>query len=64
MPTAAWIRNELAALPTSLPDVRAVVWFDKNETSLGIDWRINSSAASLKAFRELAGSAAFSGRLP
>lgn len=61
---AAWIRNELAALPTSLPDVRAVVWFDKNETSLGIDWRINSSAASLKAFRELAGSAAFSGRLP
>lgn len=61
---AAWIRKGLARIPQDLPDVRAVIWFSKNETSLGIDWRVNSSAASLKAFRELAGSPAFSGRLP
>jgi beta-mannanase len=61
---AAWIRNQLGAVPKKLPDVRAVVWFDKNETSLGIDWRINSSAAALRAFRDVAQSEAFSGRMP
>jgi len=61
---AAWIRTSLARIPTDLPDIRALVWFSKNETSLGIDWRINSSAASLKAFRALAGSPEFSGSLP
>jgi hypothetical protein len=61
---AAWIRKSLARIPQDLPDVRAVIWFSKNETSLGIDWRVNSSAASLQAFRDLAGSAPFSGRLP
>jgi len=61
---AAWIRSSLARVPTDLPDVRAVIWFSKNETSLGIDWRVNSSAASLKAFRALARSPEFGGRLP
>ena len=61
---AEWIRTSLGSVPTDLPEVRAVVWFSKNETSVGIDWRVNSSAASLEAFRELAGSSAFSGSLP
>ena len=61
---ARWIRTSLARLSTDLPEVRAIVWFNKNETSLGIDWRVNSSSASLKAFREVAGSPDFSGRLP
>ena len=61
---AAWIRTSLARVATDLPEVRAVIWFSKNETSLGIDWRVNSSAASLKAFRALARLPEFGGRLP
>jgi hypothetical protein len=61
---AAWIRGGLGAVPELLPGVRAVIWFDKLETAVGIDWRVNSSAASLEAFRDVAMSAAFSGRLP
>lgn len=61
---AAWIRTSLARVPTDLPEVRAVIWFSKNETSLGIDWRVNSSTASLKAFRVLARSPEFAGHLP
>jgi hypothetical protein len=61
---AAWISGGFARIPLDLPDVRAVVWFDKAETGVGIDWRVNSSAASLAAFRAVATSALFSAGLP
>jgi beta-mannanase len=60
---AAWIRS-LADIPAEFPEVRAIVWFSKNETSLGIDWRVNSSEEALAAFREIATSPAFAGELP
>jgi Glycosyl hydrolase family 26 len=47
---AAWIRAMGSALQNSFPAVKALVWFDaKKET----DWRINSSPASLAAFRSV-----------
>jgi beta-mannanase len=59
---AAWIRQTfLTDLPASYPQVRAVIWFhDKKEE----DWRVNSSAASLEAYREVVGSPLYQGRLP
>jgi hypothetical protein len=47
---AAWIRQAfLHTIPYTMPRVRAVTWFNvKKET----DWRVNSSQAALRAFRE------------
>ena len=51
---AAWITNSFASdLPGRLPRVRAVIWWDHvGET----DWRVNSSAAALAAYRSVAAS--------
>jgi hypothetical protein len=47
---AAWIRSALSCeLPSRLPRVHALVWFDRDYE--GRDWRIDSSSASLAAFR-------------
>lgn len=47
---SAWIRAMGSALQNNFPAVKALVWFDaKKET----DWRINSSTASLAAFRSV-----------
>jgi hypothetical protein len=61
---AAWIRDGFARIPEDFPEVRAIVWYDKFEPETGIDWRVNSSEASLAAFREVAASPAFSGVMP
>jgi hypothetical protein len=61
---ADWIRSSFGQIPVDLPEVRAVVWFDKSEAAVGIDWRVNSSPSALAAYRAVATSAAFSGRLP
>lgn len=46
---AAWIRDAFEnALPVRMPAVRAVIWFDRVKET---DWRIDSSAASLAAYR-------------
>jgi hypothetical protein len=37
-------------LARRFPKVRAVVWFHANKET---DWRVNSSAASLSAFRSI-----------
>jgi beta-mannanase len=59
---AAWITQGLLTdVPTRLPRVRAVIWFHENKEA---DWRINSSAAALAAFRQIAASATYGGRLP
>jgi hypothetical protein len=43
-------------LARRFPDVRALVWFDANKET---DWRIDSSAASLAAFRGVFGGARY-----
>jgi hypothetical protein len=59
---ATWIsRGFLTDLPKRLPRVRAVIWFDENKET---DWRVNSSRASLDAYRRVAASAQYQGRLP
>jgi hypothetical protein len=48
---AAWItQGFLGDLPASFPRVRAVIWFDMSKET---DWRVNSSAASLAAWRSV-----------
>ena len=56
---ADWItQGLLSTIPQSFPRVRAVVWFDWNEQ---YDWRINSSSASLSAFRAAVASPLYQG---
>jgi hypothetical protein len=57
---ATWITQLGATVPTLFPRVRGLVWFDEDKET---DWRLNSSPASLVAFRALAALPAWSGRL-
>lgn len=45
---AKWITDAFAVLPTRFPEVEMVTWFHINKET---DWRVNSSPASLEAFR-------------
>lgn len=45
----AWIRRASLALETRFPQVDAFMWFNMNKER---DWRVNSCAGSLAAFRE------------
>lgn len=56
---AHWIRQALSMLPQKYPHIRALVWFDRIKD--GVDWRVNSSPSSLRAWRQMATSAAYSG---
>jgi hypothetical protein len=59
---ADWIRRTfLEDLPSRYPQVRAVVWFHENKET---DWRVDSSGASLEAYREVAASPLYRGQLP
>ena len=59
---ADWIRQGLLNdLPTLFPKVRAVIWFQEQKET---DWRVNSSDAALAAFKQVAVSPAYQGRLP
>lgn len=59
---AAWILHSLLSdVPTRFPAVRAVIWFDIDKET---DWRVNSSPASLAAFRTVASAPLYRGRLP
>jgi hypothetical protein len=58
---AQWITNGfLTTIPKQLPRVRAVLWFDWR---MGEDWRVNSSSASLAAFRKVVDSPLYKGHL-
>ena len=47
----AWVKDAFATqLPYQFPDVRAVIWFNRDKET---DWRVDSSVASLAAFREV-----------
>jgi hypothetical protein len=59
---AAWIREGfLKTIPQKFPRVQAVVWFDRNQEE---DWRIDSSTASLGAYREVVNSTLYGGTVP
>lgn len=45
---AAWITDMFARLPVRFPRITAVTWFNINKET---DWRVESSSASLSAFR-------------
>jgi hypothetical protein len=57
---AAWIESIPQVIATTMPRVRALIWFNRNKET---DWRVNSSATSLAAFRKVAQSGFFSGEL-
>ena len=48
---ADWIDQLASTVPAQFPAVRAVVWFQRNKET---DWRVNSSAGALAAFKALA----------
>jgi beta-mannanase len=59
---AAWIRKGfLNEIPQRFPRVSAAIWFNVQKES---DWRVNSSQASLEAFREVAASSLYGGPVP
>ncbi len=56
---AAWIRDGfLRTIPQQFPRVRAVVWFDR---VMEQDWRVDSSRASLEAYRDVVSSSLYGG---
>ena len=55
---ASWITTTGAALKRQFPDIAALVWFDVNKEA---DWRPDSSARALTAFRQLAQDPYFGG---
>ncbi len=58
---AAWItRGLLRDVPARFPRLRAIIWFDENKEA---DWRVNSSQKSLDAYRSVATSPIYRGRL-
>ncbi|MEK7307873.1 MAG: glycosyl hydrolase [Nitrospirota bacterium] len=46
---AQWVTNTLTKLPIRFPRVIALIWFNYNKET---DWRLESSAESLEAFRK------------
>ena len=59
---AGWISQAfLTDLPNLFPQVRAVVWFQENKEA---DWRVDSSPASLAAWRQVVNSPVYKGALP
>lgn len=59
---AAWIQSSFFTdIPTKMPRIRAVIWFNENAET---DFRVNSSASSLAAFQQMAASTAWKGRIP
>jgi beta-mannanase len=57
----AWITQGLLSdVPNRFPRLQAIVWFDESKET---DWRANSSAASLAAFRAVARSPIYGGHL-
>ena len=59
---ANWILNAfLASIPTRFPKVAGVIWFDQRKETT---WQVNSSSASLSAFRNVVADPAWQGHFP
>jgi len=63
---ANWITNTFNTdIPNRLPKTQAVVWFSYDRTAEGeTDWRVDTSRASLDAYKAVAASSAWQGLLP
>lgn len=58
---ARWIAQGLAnTIPASYPRIKAVIWFDEDKET---NWRVDSSPTALAAYRLVAKSAAYQGKL-
>jgi hypothetical protein len=56
---AAWIEETfLETIPATMPRISAVIWFNENKER---DWRVNSSQASLDAYRKVVASTLYGG---
>ena len=53
---AAWITDAAARMKSSYPQLRAFAWFNMNKET---DWRVESSTASLNAFKTAFGADAY-----
>jgi beta-mannanase len=59
---AAWIRDGfLRTIPQQFPRVRAVLWFDR---AMEEDWRVDSSQASVEAYRDVVSNTLYGGTDP
>jgi hypothetical protein len=59
---ADWIREGfLKTIPQQFPRVAAVIWFSRDQED---DWRVDSSPASLAAYREVVASTLYGGSVP
>jgi beta-mannanase len=47
---AAWIKDMLTRVPTEYPKIRALLYFDKYDSSM--DWPLETSSSALSAFAE------------
>jgi hypothetical protein len=47
---ATWIREMLSRVPAAYPQIRALLWFDKYDSSM--DWPIETSSTATAAFAE------------
>jgi hypothetical protein len=47
---ATWIKEMLSEVPTEYPKIRALLWFDKFDSSM--DWPIETSSTAASAFAE------------
>jgi hypothetical protein len=56
---AAWIKDMLARVPTEYPKIRALLYFDKYDSSM--DWPLETSSSALSAFAEGVQSSAYVG---
>lgn len=63
---SAWIREAfLKTVPQSFPRVTAVVWFNRDFSRVGErDWRINTSPASVEAYRQVVSNSLYGGPDP
>ena len=59
---AGWISAAFnKTIHDRMPETRGVIWFSSNNET---DWRVDSSGASLRAYRKVAADPSYGGRLP
>jgi Glycosyl hydrolase family 26/Bacterial Ig domain len=56
---SAWIKDMLAKVPTEFPKIRALLYFDKYDSSM--DWPLETSSSALGAFAEGVQNPAYAG---
>jgi Glycosyl hydrolase family 26/Bacterial Ig domain len=56
---SAWIKDMLAKVPTEFPKIRALLYFDKYDSSM--DWPLETSTSAVSAFAEGLQSSAYLG---